>query len=90
MLICGKTKQALGVLNSQFRNRLVEKEYLAIVTGDKSNFRDTKGVIESYLHKDNGFVSVVKEPTGDDRLASTSWELLGTSVGWVPHKRQRD
>ena len=80
MLICGKTKQALSVLHSQFRNRTVEKEYLAVVRGGQDAFTETDGILQDHLRINDGFVSVVKQPDDGDRLAVTSWKLLGSSV----------
>lgn len=79
-LICGKTKSAITDLYGQFKNRTVEKTYLAVVHGSKEKFAGTSGDIESHLRKARGYVSVVDEPGPGDHLAYTSWELLASSV----------
>ena len=69
-------------MHAQFKARTVEKEYLAVVRGSKETFGGMSGNIENYLHSRMGNMSVARgtENAPEDKLASTSWELLASSV----------
>lgn len=74
-LLLAKTKEALKKLEEAFKERDVEKTYLAVVDGIPSR---KKGVIENYLGKVGSFqggiiIGSTTDKKGD--FAKTSWEV---------------
>ncbi len=79
ILILAKSKEAYQTIGSQFRNRTVQKEYLALVDGVP---KEKQGTVENYLGKKGWFQGQtiwgkVNEDQG--HLATTNWKL--ESVG---------
>jgi RluA family pseudouridine synthase len=79
LVLFAKTSKAAGKLGLQFENRLVEKEYLAIVTGRPSPesglFTQALGLDESRGHRQR-----VLDPQGE--TAETRYELIEHRAGY--------
>lgn len=72
VLVLGRNERALSELLRQFREREVEKTYLAIVHGEP---RFESDWIEKPLGREPGGERVVVLPEGEGRAASTYYEL---------------
>ncbi|KIP11883.1 hypothetical protein PHLGIDRAFT_418452 [Phlebiopsis gigantea 11061_1 CR5-6] len=77
-LLCAKTASAAKELNLQFKQRDVEKTYLALVSSPRSLAKS--GTISQPLMQANGNVSVWQEDSGRQKIeAVTDYDVLDTS-----------
>lgn len=75
IMIFAKTSKAASRLSNQVREKILKKEYLAVVDG---NFEQKKGNLKDYLYKDerNNISKVVSKEKKNAKLASLDYELL--------------
>ena len=74
-MVFAKTSKAASRLSEQVRNKIFQKEYLAIVDG---KFEKQQGTLEDYLLKNekNNLSKVVKEGTKNSKYAKLDYEVL--------------
>lgn len=78
VVVFAKNKKAVSVLNDQFKERLVNKTYLAVVKNEPS---PVKGTLNHFLVKNQKANKsiVLPEKTADSKEAELSYELMGSS-----------
>ncbi|KAF8502375.1 pseudouridine synthase [Russula emetica] len=76
VLVLARTKALARELSQQFRERVIEKSYLALVIGDSRSFSPAKeGLIDASLSFDDGRVRLGP----GSKAARTTWEVLASS-----------
>ena len=75
IMIFAKTSKSASRLSNQVREKIFEKEYLAVVDGKPA---PEKGTLEDYLYKDerNNISKVVKKEKKNAKLAKLDYELV--------------
>lgn len=76
IMVLARTSEAARNLAAQFRERLVEKRYLAIVEGRPERW----GTATDYLLKERGHVQVVPASHPKGQRAELSWQVLDQSA----------
>lgn len=77
LVVLARTSKAAARLSDQFRRRIPEKDYLAIVEGSCRG----AGLAEDYLKEANGGVMITDEGEEGARRASLQWRALGQADG---------
>lgn len=77
LMVLGRTSEAARHLSAQFRERTVDKRYLAIVDGALAGL----GTWTDYLVKENRSVRTVRPDHPDGKRAELSWQALAQSEG---------
>ena len=75
IMIFARTSKSASRLSNQVREKIFEKEYLAVVDGKPA---PEKGTLEDYLYKDerNNISKVVKKEKKNSKLAKLDYELV--------------
>ena len=77
LVVLARTSKAAARLSDQFRRRIPEKDYLAIVEGSCRG----AGLAEDYLKEADGGVMIVDEGEEGARRASLQWRALAEAEG---------
>ncbi len=80
-VLFARTDKALGRLTTLFRERLVEKTYLALTLNAPNA---PQGELRHFLHKEEqrNFVHAFTRPTGDAKEAVLAYAYLGKAGPW--------
>lgn len=75
VMVFAKTSKAASRLSEQVRNKILKKQYLAVVDG---KINEKQGVLEDYLYKDerNNISKVVNKEKKNSKYASLDYEVL--------------
>ena len=75
IMIFARTSKSASRLSNQVREKILKKEYLAVVDGKPA---PEKGTLEDYLYKDerNNISKVVKKEKKNAKLAKLDYELV--------------
>jgi tRNA pseudouridine32 synthase/23S rRNA pseudouridine746 synthase/23S rRNA pseudouridine1911/1915/1917 synthase len=77
VMVLGRTQEAARILSRQFRERLADKRYLAVVEGTCTGL----GRCVDYLVKAGQQVRVVAPEHPDGKRAELTWQAVATSAG---------
>ncbi|CAK5264652.1 unnamed protein product [Mycena citricolor] len=77
-LLLGTSSAAARDLLTQFRRRLVDKTYLALVRGGSRSFPGTRGEISAPLVSEDGRMRLGSQGSGE-RESRTEWEVVASS-----------
>lgn len=78
IFIIAKNLNSAILLGEAFREKQVQKTYVAILTGDVS-FIPKEGSIESYIGKEKSGVQEIVKETKDGKFAKTIYQLLANN-----------
>ncbi len=78
VFIIAKNLNSAILLGEAFREKQIQKTYIAILTGDVS-FIPKEGSIESYIGKEKSGVQEIVKETEDGKFAKTIYQLLANN-----------